>query len=128
MLSTINMKHKIKLHCKQLWQNRGIYRCHMIDTVHLILGDCPFLSWCGNWSRVVYIFSFVWFLSIFSLLSILAHWLKVLFEETSLFSTARWMPSHSNYFIVHVEEPRLLPNSTWNHMKMCLKYLNHFSQ
>ena len=30
-------------------------------------------------------------------------------------------------FVLHVEEPRLLPNSSWSQMKMFLKYLNHFS-
>ena len=94
----------------------------MIDTAQLILRHCSFLSLCGNWPCVIDIFSFVQFLWIFFLLLVLVHLLKALFQETSIFSTARWMPSHSNFFVVHVEEPRLLPNSSWSHMKMCLKY------
>ena len=72
----------------------------MIGTVQLILGHCPFLSLCRNWQCVIDIFSFVRFLRIFSLLSVMAHLLKVLFQETSLFSTARWIQSHSNFHVV----------------------------
>ena len=102
----------------------GKYWYQMIGTVRLNLGHCPFPSLCGNWLCVIDIFSFVRFLWIFSLLLVLAHLLKPLFQETSLFSTSRWIPSHSNFFAVHVKEPRLLPNSSWSHTKLCLKY--HF--
>ena len=125
------MKYKIKFQCNQPWQT--CIECSQqilipYDyTLNLILEHCPFLSLCGNWPCVIAIFSFLRFLWIFSLLSVLANLIKALFQETSLFSTARRMPSHSNFFVVHVEELRPLPNPSWCHMKMSLKYLNHFS-
>ena len=82
------------------------------------------LYYC-NWPCLSDIFSFARFLWIFSLLSVQAHLLKALLQETSFFSTAHWMPSHSNFLIVLVEEPRR--RASWSDMKMCLKYLNHFS-
>ena len=125
------MKCKLKFHCKQPWQAR--IEC---SRQILIANDwhCSVTFWgivifslCCNWPCVIEIFSFFRFRWIFSLLSILAHLLKVLFQETSLFSTTRWMSSHSSFFVVNVEEPRLLSNSGWSHIKICLKYLNHFS-
>ena len=123
------MKYKTKFHCKQPRQTRiecsRQIQYHMVDTVQLIFENCSILSLCGNWPCLIGIFSFVWFLWIFSLLSVLARLLKALFQETSLFSTACWMPSHSNFFVIHVEEG--FPCSSWSHVIMCLKYLNHFS-
>ena len=109
----MNIKYKIKFivsnHDKLPLRVPGKYSYHMTGTVQLILGHCTFLSLCVNWPCVIDIFSFVRFLWIFSLLSVLAHLLKAMFQETSLFSIARRMPSHSSFFVVHVEEPRLLP-------------------
>ena len=127
----MNMKYKLKFHCKQPWQTRiecswQIQIPYDTGTVQLVLGHFPFLSLCGNCPCVVEVFSLVWLLWIFSILSVLADLLKSLFQDRSLFSTARWMPSHSNFLDVHVEEPRLLLNSSWSHMMMCLKYLDLF--
>ena len=125
------MKYKRKFHCKQPWQT-GIECSQQILIPHDwkcsadFLG-LLFLSLWYNWSCVIGIFSFVLFLWIFSLLSVMAHLLKALFQEAFLFSTVHWMPSHSNFVVVHIEEPRFFPNSSWSHMMMSLKYLNHFS-
>ena len=119
----MNMKHKIKLHCKQTWQTR-------IECSRQML--VPHDWHCSVDFGALFFSVFVWqlamcnwhllrFLWIFSLLSVLAHLLKELFQETSLFSTTRWMPSHSNFFVVHVEELRL------KSYEDVLKYLNHFS-
>ena len=86
-LSTMNMKYKLKFHCKRP------------GTVQLVLGHCLILPLHVNGPCEVDIFCFVWFLWIFSLPSDL---LKALFQEASLFSTASWMPNHSNFFDVHV--------------------------
>ena len=105
------MKYKIKFHCKQPWQRQTRIECSpKILIPHdwhcsADFGTLSFsvsvwqLAMC-NWHLL-----FVRFLWIFSLLSVLAHLLKVLFQETSVFSTARWMPCHSNFFVAHVEEP-----------------------
>ena len=103
-LSTMNMKNKLQFHCKRPCQTRiECSRKILIPcdtgTVQLILGHCPILSLHGNCPCEVDIFSFVWFLRIFSLPSDL---LKALFQEASLFSTASWMPSHSNFFDLNV--------------------------
>ena len=117
----MNMEYKI--HCKQPWQI-----CIGCSWQILIPHDWHYsvdfgalsfsvflrqLTMC-NWHLLL--FRFLW---IISLLTVVAHLLKVLFQETSLFSTKRWMLSHSSIFVVHVEVPRVL--------KMCSKYLNHFS-
>ena len=129
----MNMKYKIKFHCKQPWQTRIEWsRQRLIPhdwhcSVDFVALSFSVFVLCGNWPCVIDIFSFARFLWIFSVLSVLAHPLKALFQETSLFSAGRRMPSHSNFFAVHMKEPRFLPNFSWSHMKTCLKYLNHFS-
>ena len=44
----------------------------------------------------------------------------------NIFIFSCMLDAKPNFFVVHVEEPGLLLNSSWSHMKMCLKYLNHF--
>ena len=103
-LSTMNMKYKLKFHCKRPCQthiecSRQILIPCDTGTVQLVLGHCLILPLHVNGPCEVDIFCFVWFLWIFSLPSDL---LKALFQEASLFSTASWMPNHSNFFDVHV--------------------------
>ena len=119
----MNMKYKTKFlvsnHGKLELNIPGKYWYHIIGTVQLILGHCPFLSLCSNWPCVMNIFSFVRFL----------YWL-IYWKSCS--KKRLYFQLHAGcqviyFFAVLVEEPRLLPNSSWSYMKMCLKYLNHFS-
>ena len=125
------MKHKIKFHCKQPWQT------HIACSQQiLILHD-----WHSSVNFGALSFSvFVWQLA-------MCNW-HLLFLSSSCESSRYFRSGSSNKSAVprnisifnctldaktlklirlHVEEPRLLPNSSWSHMKMCLKYLNHCS-
>ena len=97
-----------------------------IDTTWLEM-----FSWFFGIAFFVFVVQLVmcnWYLLLCPVLvNLMAHPLKALFQEKILFSTVHWMPSHSNFVVVHIEEPRFFPNSSWSHMMMCLKYLNHFS-
>ena len=131
------MKCEIKFHCKQPRQTRidcsqeiqipHEWHCS-VDFEAL---SFSFFMWkLAMWHLLLWrsvLYTVTGFLWIFSLLSVLVHLLKALFQETSLVSSVRWMSSHSNFIVVHVEKPRFFSTSTWSHMMMYLKYLNHFS-
>ena len=130
-LSTMNLKYKIKFYCKQPWKTRTECSWQII-----IPHDwhCPV-----NFGALSFSF-FVWLLAMCNWRLLLC---PVPVNLLSTFgngsSTKSVVPRNIfifnctldakpfNFFVVHVEKPRLLSYSSWSHTKMCLKYLNCFS-
>ena len=125
------MKHKIKFHCKQPWQT------HIECSQQILILD----DWHSSVNFGALSFSvFVWQLAmcndIFSFCPVPVNVLATFYTGSSNKTAVPRNISIFNCTLdaktlkltrLHVEEPRLLPNTSWSHMKMCLKYLNHFS-
>ena len=97
------MKYKIKFHWKQPWQTR-IECSQQILTPHDWHYSVDFRAWPFSvFELQLALCNWHIFLCPVPVLLVLAHLLKELSQETSLFSSTLWIPSHSNFFIVHVE-------------------------
>ena len=107
------MKYKVKFRCEQLWQtcNECSRQILITNKWHCLVdfGAFPFSA-------------FLWHLA---MCNWHLHFCPVPVNLLSTFSTG----SSRNIVIFNCKlDSRWMPNSSWSHIKMCLKYLNHFSK
>ena len=124
------MKYKIKFHCKQplqtriecVWQRLITYDWHFsVDFGALRFSVVVWQLVIGDWHLPLCPVP----VNLLSTFGIVSSTKSAVSRKIFIFNCT--LGATSFKLVVHVEEPRLLPNSSQSRMKMCLKYLNHFS-